>query len=137
MGSCQICTRAQNCTKTLLHGFFLLIFFVYYCFYVTANPYPWSVFFFNLNCLTFFFLLIYFFTITRVTLLPYLQSVVFVFFYLYFSYLSTKNIGESLQSRSPDFRLPWAKLKFNKRVDHANSIIRPQVSVDWDRFRPY
>ena len=29
--------------------------------------------------------------------------------------------------------MPWDKLQLNKRVDHTNSIIRPQASVDWDR----
>ena len=31
--------------------------------------------------------------------------------------------------------MPWDNLKFNKRVDHTNSIIRPQALVDWDQFR--
>ena len=38
-----------------------------------------------------------------------------------------KNIGESLQSLSLNFLIPWVKLKFNIRFDHTNLIIRPQV----------
>ena len=45
--------------------------------------------------------------------------------------LDQQNISESLQSRSLDFRMPWDKFKFNKRVDYTNSTIRLQASVDW------
>ena len=37
-----------------------------------------------------------------------------------------KNIGKSLQSRSLEICIPLDKLKFNKWVDHPNSIVTPR-----------
>ena len=51
--------------------------------------------------------------------------------------LINKNTGESLQSRSLDFCMPWDKLKFNKRVDPicmTNSFLNFFLSYKYFRL---
>ena len=58
-----------------------------------------------------------------------------LYFNNWWSLINTKNknISESLQSRSLDFRMLWEKLKFKKRVDYTYLIIRLHA---FSRLRP-
>ena len=51
-------------------------------------------------------------------------------------YTINGNIGESLQSRILDFRMPWAWLKLSKGLTIPIRSSDNKPSVDWDRYRP-